>query len=86
MNKSQYTSKNQSDDHFNFDKSKLFSLHFVEDNISFDDVKTRADQYNLPILCSYTTFPIARDESVNSGFQVMFLNDILINRELYMFY
>ena len=66
-----------------FSKSKLLSINFIDDNISFEEVKKRADQYNIPILHSQSELPIFRftDESGyehekdKSGFQVMFLTN-----------
>ena len=63
---------------FQFDKSKLLHLEFVDDHISFDEIKRRAEQYSLPILFAYTAFPIDRNEQPHYGFQVAFLTDVNI--------
>ena len=81
--------KHHSDEHFDFDKSKLFSLKFAEDAISFEKVKKRAERYNLPILYTYSDFAIERNtvqsdyrncypEILKGAFKVTFLNDVEI--------
>jgi hypothetical protein len=54
----------------NFDQLQLLALDF-DKGISFDEVKNRAEYYDLPILFAYDTFS-SRD---HDKFRVVFLND-----------
>lgn len=59
----------------NFEQQQLFALDFDNkdpgNTVSFEDVKKRAEEYDLPILFAYDTF-----SSENHGkFRVVFLND-----------
>jgi hypothetical protein len=54
----------------NFDQLQLLALDF-DKGISFDEVKDRAERYDLPILFAYDTFT-SRD---HDKFRVAFLND-----------
>ena len=62
----------------NFLQQQLFALDFDnkdESNfVSFDDVKQRADDYDLPILFAYETF----SSNKHDKFRVVFLNDVPI--------
>lgn len=61
-----------------FLQQQLFALDFDnkdESNfVSFDDVKQRADDYDLPILFAYETFSSTKHDK----FRVVFLNDVPI--------
>jgi hypothetical protein len=63
----------------NFDQMQLFVLDFNNDKankiISFEEVKSRADEYNLPILFAYRQFASAQD---SEKFTITFLNDVSI--------
>jgi hypothetical protein len=54
----------------NFDQLQLLALDF-DKGISFEEVKNRAEHYDLPILFAYDTFT-SRD---HDKFRVVFLND-----------
>ena len=63
---------------FTFDRTRLLPLHFADGDISFDDIKTRADRYNLPIAYSHTIYLQDKDGNQSAGSQVVFLNDVPI--------
>lgn len=62
----------------NFQQQQLFALDFDnkdESNfVSFDDIKKRAEEYDLPILFAYETFSSTKHDK----FRVVFLNDVPI--------
>lgn len=62
----------------NFEQQQIFALDFDNKNpdgmVTFEDVKVRADHYNLPILFAYDTFSSKNHDK----FRVVFLNDIPI--------
>jgi len=57
----------------NFEQMRLFVLDFDE-GISLDEVRTRAESYELPILCIYETFSSAKENK----FRVIFINETSI--------
>ena len=63
----------------NFEQQQLFALDFdnkdAAHSISFDDVKKRADNYELPVLFAYETLS---SENQNK-FRVVFLNDVSVD-------
>lgn len=61
----------------NFEQMQLMVLDF-DGKISFDNVKARADQLNLPILSAYDTF----SSTNHDRFRVVFLNDVSINNKI----
>lgn len=69
------TFKNGSASKENFEQQQFFALDFDNKNpnksVSFEEVKRRADQYELPVLFAYDTM-----SSVNHNkFRVVFVND-----------
>ena len=67
----------------NFEQTQLFALDFdnktPDKTVSFEEVKDRAERYDIPILFAYDTF-----SSVNHDkFRVVLLNDVpVLNRKL----
>ena len=59
----------------NFKQMQLFVLDF-DGGISYNDVRDRANQYDLPILFAYDTLS---SEDYNEKFRVVFLNDVPVN-------
>jgi hypothetical protein len=57
----------------NFEQQQLLALDF-DGGISFEDVKKRADHYDLPMLFAYDTFG-SKD---HDKFRVVFMNDVPI--------
>ncbi|MCM1329144.1 MAG: hypothetical protein NC253_06845 [Ruminococcus sp.] len=57
----------------NFEQMQLMVLDF-DDTISFDDVKARAEELEMPILSAYDTF----SSKNHNRFRVLFLNDVSI--------
>lgn len=71
----------RSKDHF--EQQRLFALDFDNKDpakkVTFDDIKERADRYELPVLFAYDTFSSVDHDK----FRVVFLNDISIpNRQV----
>ena len=62
----------------NFEQQQMFALDFdnkdPDRTVSFEDVKDRAEKYNLPILFAYDTF----SSTEHDKFRVVFLNDTSI--------
>jgi hypothetical protein len=62
----------------NFEQIQLFVLDFdnaeTDKTVSFEEVKDRADKYQLPILFAYETFTSKNRDK----FRVLFLNDVPI--------
>ena len=62
----------------NFEQQQIFALDFDNKDpkqiISFEEVKMRANQYNLPVLFAYDTFSSTKDDK----FRVIFLNNASI--------
>lgn len=62
----------------NYEQQRLFALDFDNKDpakkVSFDDIKERADRYELPVLFAYDTFSSVDHDK----FRVVFLNDISI--------
>lgn len=65
----------------NFEQQQMFALDFdnkdPDRTVSFEDVKDRAEKYNLPILFAYDTF----SSTEHDKFRVVFLNDTSIPEE-----
>jgi hypothetical protein len=55
-----------------FEQQQLFALDF-DGGISFEEVKTRTEKYELPILFAYDTLSTEHDK-----FRVVFLNDVSV--------
>lgn len=64
----------------NFEQIQLFILDFNNDDtnklISWEQVKKRSIDYNLPLLFAYDTFSSTKS---NKKFRVGFLNDAIVN-------
>lgn len=62
----------------NFEQQQLFALDFdnkdVNNSVTFDEVKKRAEHYELPILFAYETLSSKNKDK----FRVVFLNDLSI--------
>lgn len=62
----------------NFEQQQFFALDFdnkdPDSAVSLDEVKARAEKYNLPILYAYDTF----SSTDHDKFRVLFLNDVSI--------
>lgn len=65
------------DKHYSFDDSKILLLDFVETEgrITFDEVKARAEKYDLPFVYAFNTYPTDKSGNNYTGFQLAFLND-----------
>ena len=73
------TFKNGKRSRDNFEQQQLFVLDFdnkdPRNKITFDEVKERADHYELPILSAYDTLSSTQHDK----FRVVFLNDVSIS-------
>ncbi len=58
----------------NFVQMQLFALDF-DDGISFEEIRSRAEEYSLPISFAYETLSSTRE---HPRFRVVFINDVLI--------
>jgi hypothetical protein len=67
--------------YISFERTKLLHRIFVEEEITFDEVKKRADYYGLPILYAYTDYPVDQNEVAHMGFQIAFLVDAQITND-----
>ena len=56
----------------NFEQMQLFVLDF-DGGVSFETIKERSNQYNLPIMFSYETFT---SEESNEKFRIVFMNNV----------
>lgn len=63
----------------NFEQQQLIALDFDNDKhknmVTFDDIKARAEEYDLPILFAYQSMSSQQDQP---KFRTVFLNDIAI--------
>lgn len=61
-----------------FEQQQLFALDFDNKNtdafVSFEEIKKRADYYDLPMIAAYETFSSTKRDK----FRVLFLNDVSI--------
>lgn len=55
-----------------FDQSQLLTLYFDSRETSFEEIKDRTEQYDLPLLFAYDTFSIGS----RNKFSIIFLKDV----------
>lgn len=73
------TFKNDKNKKENFEQMQMMVLDFNNNAnkiTSWQQVKEKADNYDLPILFAYDTFSSTKD---NERFRVIFLNDVVVN-------
>ena len=61
-----------------FEQSKLFSLCFSEDTVSFEYIRKFSDAFEVPILFAYDEVLMDKNGEPCGGFIVTFLNDVPI--------